>query len=73
MKEEKLEPCVEYMPSDFQIILELQKTVCDYERFCGDLLFDLQSGRVHDHLRYNAQIAHHIIDEIEKLLSSKSN
>jgi len=73
MKDEELEPCMGCTPSDLQIILELQREVCDYERFCADLLFDLRGGHLHDHLRYNAPLAGNILDRVEKLLSKCDN
>jgi hypothetical protein len=51
-----------------EIILKLQKEVCEYKRFCGDLLFDLKEGVANDHIAYDIPWVKRIL---ELLIESK--
>lgn len=68
MKTTQLEPCLESPKSELQIILELQKELCDYEWFMGDLLFDLFDKRFNSHQQYSARMPSVLLDELRKAL-----
>mgnify|MGYP003469589269 CR=1 FL=1 len=39
--------------TDTEIIIKLQKTISEYERFCMDFLCMLSEGKSHDVVAYN--------------------
>ena len=57
--------------SGVEFACRLQEELCEYKRFCGDLLVDLIQGKHNMHVRHSTgqdDVFDAIWDEIDKLL-----